>query len=490
MNYLMLLCILLPVLAGVLMPAFPCLKREGCRRIYLVAVLILNLLMALAICLTPHLRLQLLSLTPKMPILLKSDGLSRFFALLVGSMFLLAGIYSLEYMKDDPHRERFYVFYLVVLGTLNGIAYAGNLITLYLFFEGMTLLSVPLVLHNLTKEAVAAAFKYLFYSIAGASLALIGIFYIYIDSNNLEFTAGGALDASAVAGQETTLLVVSLLAVIGFAAKAGMFPLHAWLPDAHPVAPAPASAILSGVITKAGVVAIIRFVYFTVGPDLLRGTWMQYAWISLALLTVVMGSMLAYQEPLLKKRLAYSSVSQVSYILFGLATLTVGGVVGALLHMMFHSIIKDALFMVAGAIPSPTEPVAVSQLRGIGRKMPVTLGCFALVSIALVGIPPTGGFLSKWHLSMGSLSSQSGVFDWLGPAVLLFSALLTAGYLFPIAIRGFFPGSEGEDSALEQREPGILMLAPMVILAAASLVLGVFPEQWMAALNHLAEQMA
>ena len=185
----------------------------------------------------------------------------------------------------------------------------------------MTLTSLPLVLHERSREAVRAGLKYLFYSVAGAFLALFGIFFLAGVSTSLTFTPGGVLSDGALAGKEGLLLVSAFCMVVGFGTKAGMFPLHGWLPTAHPVAPASASAVLSGLITKAGVLAIIRVVYYIIGPDRRRGTWVQDAWICLTLLTVFMGSMLAYKEPVMKKRLAYSTVSQVSYVLFGLSLL-------------------------------------------------------------------------------------------------------------------------------------------------------------------------
>jgi len=330
-----------------------------------------------------------------------------------------------------------------------------------------------MVLHTRTKEAVAAALKYLFYSIFGASLALVGFFFMNA-YGSIEFVAGGTLDPAKVAGNEATLLVVFFLVIVGFGAKAGMFPLHGWLPTAHPVAPAPASAVLSGVITKAGVLAIVRVVFYQVGADFLRGTWVHYAWMTLALITVFMGSMLAYKEKLFKKRLAYSSVSQVSYVLFGLSTLTPIGMIGALMHVVFHSVVKDALFMCAGAVIYKAHITKVEDLTGIGKRMPIVMWCFTIASITLVGIPPTSGFVSKWFLATGSLQSGCGAFTWIGPAVLLTSALLTAGYLLTISIKAFLPGADFDYSKLEKCEPNKFMTVPLIILATAAVVFGIY----------------
>lgn len=244
-----------------------------------------------------------------------------------------------------------------------------------------------------------------------------------------------------------------MIMLIGFGVKAGMFPLHAWLPAAHPVAPAPASAILSAVIVKAGVLAVIRTVYYIFGASFLRGTWVQTVWLTLTLITVFMGSMLAYREPVFKKRLAYSTVSQLSYILFGLAVMDVSSINGSLLHVLAHGLIKATLFLCAGAIIYTTGKTRVNELRGIGKEMPLLMWCYTIVSLGLIGIPPTGGFISKWYLAVGSLSGALPIFRWLGPAVLLISALLTAGYLLPLTIHGFLPGDDYDYAKHTKREP-------------------------------------
>ncbi len=351
----------------------------------------------------------------------------------------------------------------------------------------MTLSSLPLVLHTLTHDAVMAGLKYLFYSVAGAFLALFGIFYLYAHGAGLPFCEGGylmVLDAYSGSGKMT--LLVLMLMIVGFGTKAGMFPLHGWLPTAHPVAPAPASAVLSGIITKSGVLAIIRVVFYAVGADVLRGSWVQYTWMTLALITVFMGSMMAYKEQVLKKRLAYSTVSQVSYILFGLSVLNQDGMVGALSHFVFHSVVKDCLFLVAGVIIYKTGKKTVKELTGIGKEMPITMWCFTLVSITLVGIPPTSGFISKWYLAEGSLQTGIGGYAWFGPMVLLLSAMLTAGYLLPISIQSFFPGEGYHYQELRKKEPNLLMLIPMLLFTAAAVVFGMFPGRFLGFLQMTA----
>ena len=404
------------------------------------------------------------------------DTMGKLFAVVVNAVWVLAGIYAFEYMKHEQEETRFFGFYLVVHGTLNGLVFAGGMVTYYLFYELMSLLSVPLILHNRSKEAIKGGLKYLFYSLFGAYLVLFGIFFLNRFADSLAFLPGGALNMAAVAGNEKLMLVVAFSMILGFSVKAGMFPLHAWLPTAHPVAPAPASAVMSGIIVKMGVLGMIRSVYYLVGPDFIRGTWVQTVWMSLALLTVFMGSMLAYREKVMKKRLAYSTVSQASYILFGLSLLQPAAMTGALLHVVFHAVIKACLFLSAGAIIYKTHKTMVADLRGIGKEMPVAIWCYTFASAALIGIPPASGFISKWYLATGALASGISVFSWLGPVVLLTSALLTAGYLLPITVGGFLPGADYDYAALEKKEPNLTMLVPLLILAALAVVLGLLPN--------------
>ena len=416
-------------------------------------------------------------ITGGLTLLFKKDSLSIIFSALVSVMWLLAGIYSFEYLGEE-HRTSYYIFYLLTEAALMSLAFSGNYLTMYMSFEFMSILSFPLILHNRTKEAVLAAQKYLFYSIFGASIGLIGFFFMAAYQTTTEFIPGGSLDMKLLGDNRWLFLGVIMMTIIGFGTKAGMFPMHGWLPTAHPEAPAPASAVMSGVITKCGIIAVIRIVYFEAGADFLRGTFVQTAWMILAIITVFMGSMLAFKEKLFKKRLAYSSVSQVSYVMLGLSTMTVTGVTGALLHVIFHSVIKDALFLTAGSVIHETGLTNVPDLKGIGKKMPFTMWCFTIASLGLIGIPPTCGFVSKWYLAKGSLESGMGALGVIGPVVLLISAFLTAGYLLVISMRAFLPGneeksSEGSEEAV-RCDPGPAMKIPMAVLAALTVLLGLF----------------
>lgn len=421
-------------------------------------------------------------LMPDIPIYFQVDGIGKWFVTMVTAVWVPVGIYSVAYMGHEGEEKRFFGLYLLLYGVLVCLDFAGNLVTMYLFYELMTIVSFPMVMHSGGRESIMAALKYLFYSLCGAYMGLFGIFFLYRYCDSLTFQSGGALPAEAAAAHGDIVLLAVFLMLIGFGAKAGMFPLHAWLPAAHPVAPSPASAVLSGVIVKSGVLAVIRVVFYIVGADFLRGTWVQYAWMALTLVTVFMGSLLAYREPVLKKRLAYSTVSQVSYILFGLALLCPTGFVGALLQLAFHAVVKCGLFLAAGIFLVCGSGTRVEELAGVGRKMPVVLWCFAILSLALIGIPPTCGFVGKWYLAQGALEAGVGAWGYWGAAVLLVSALLTAGYLLPVVTRGFFPGAawenkSGEDMRLPSagQKPSAAMLIPLVLLAALALGMGLLP---------------
>lgn len=488
--YYIILSIFFPVLSGLYLLVRKEMKNRKNLLITVgVSFVITTVLVILALCMSGNEMLTLFNLTDRLPILFKIDEISVIFVIMAVVIFVCAGFFSFEYMKHEDKEKRYYGFYLIVLGVLIALCFAGNLITFYLLFELLTLTSMPLVLHNGSKEAIMAGLKYLFYSLCGAYMALFGLYFIERYGNTLTFSPGGVISSAAAAEHGGILLVVAMLMLIGFGVKAGMFPLHAWLPAAHPVAPAPASAVLSAVIVKAGILAIVRVVYYIFGVSFLRGTWVQNVWMVLALITIFMGSMLAYREPVLKKRLAYSTVSQLSYILFGLAVMDAGGVTGGLLHVLSHGFIKAALFLCAGAIIYMTGKTRVEQLRGIGKEMPLTMWCYTIVSLGLIGIPPTGGFISKWYLAEGSLASGIPGFSWIGPVVLLISALLTAGYLLPITIQGFFPGADYDYGALRKKEPSLFMTIPVLILTILSVLTGLFPNTLVNYLSQIIEKI-
>ena len=417
--------------------------------------------------------ITLFYLTEKLPIMFKADAPGILFASVTVLIWILCGIHAIGYFKGDKKIKRYVCFYILTLLALLCLDFAGNMITFYFFYEMMTLLSMPLVFHTEKKEALMAGLKYLFYSLCGAYFVLFGLYFVYQNADTLTFMPGGVFSGELSSGQTGILLVAAFCMLLGFSVKAGMFPMQSWLWSAHPVAPAPASAFLSGIIVKAGILGMLRTIYYLFGEKLLNGTWVQTVFLVLSLITVFMGSLLAYRETLMKKRLAYSTISQVSYIIFGLFLFQPIALTGAVLHIVYHAVIKSCLFLSTGSVIHETGKIQAREWLGIGKEMPVTLWCFTFASLSLVGIPPAAGFISKWNLCVGALYSGRPVFSVVGPVVLLLSALLTAGYLLPVTIRGFLPG---ENYVKKERvHTPAVMLIPVVILGFLSLWLGLFP---------------
>jgi len=477
MDWILLLPVLVPVCGAVCLLAFGSrFGKKTAEAITLFCVFAAGI-SVLVISQNNGLSLTVLPLLPELPVYFRPDGVSHVFAGITAFMWFLSTWFSFGYLKEDERETKYQMFSLLSLGALLGVCYSGNLITTYLFYEMMTLVTFPLVLHERTKEAVSAGLTYLYYSVAGAFLGLCGIFFLYANAmdgdrpgGKLAYLEGGFLKAGA---SKSVLLPVICLMLVGLACKAGMFPLHGWLPKAHPVAPSPASALLSGNITKMGILFTVRVIFYSVGQEFLQETWVMDVLLCLSLFTVFMGSMLAFREKLLKKRLAYSTVSQTSYCLTGIYLLSGTALTGALMHVVFHSVIKNLLFLCAGAIIVQTGKKSVSELRGIGRIMPATMRCFTVAGLALVGIPPLSGFISKWYLAEGAIESELPGFMYLVPVVLLISALLTAGYLLTVSADAFFGKTEEETARCPK---SMYLLPPLIIGAILAVVLGIFPD--------------
>lgn len=404
------------------------------------------------------------------------DSVSIVFLIAIIVLWISSGIYSVFYMKEKENKKRYYAFYMALFVVMVLMALSANLFTFYMNYELMTLLSAPLVMHEQTKEARMAGIKYLLYSLLGAYCVLFGFYVFSKYAISYEFTLGGNLNNSLVAGNEGIVLAAVFVMIVGFGVKAGTWPLHSWLTTAHPIAVSPASAVLSGVIVKSGVVGTIRVVYYIAGPEFIKGTWVQTAWMIITLLTVFLGSTLAFFEPVLKKRLAYSTISQVSYILFGLSVLGDTAYKGAMLQFTAHAFSKCALFLIAGLFIIITGSVKVDDMKGIGKKYPLLLWAYTVCALSMIGIPPTGGFLAKWYLIEGSLEKGLGRFSWFGPLVLLISALLTAGYLLPLSMKGFLPGADYEEDNTEKiKIPGVCTI-PILVLTVLCVLVGIIPN--------------
>lgn len=490
--------VFLPILSGVFMLVRGSGKEEWSRNreLFIEGLVVVNsLLVAAAIAggVDGERRLVLFRLYSALTIMFKLDRMGSVFAGLVAFLWPLATLYAFEYMKHEERKNTFFAFYIITYGVTMGIALAGNLVTLYLFYEMLTLVTLPLVLFPLTTEAVRAGRAYLYYSIGGAAFAFVGMVFVlgFSASGTTEFAAGGMLDLEKVLGKENVLLFAYMMAFFGFGVKAALFPCYRWLPKAA-VAPTPVTALLHAVaVVKSGAFAILRLTYFSFGTEFLRGTWAQWVAMGAALVTIAFGSTMAVKEVHWKRRLAYSTVSNLSYILFGATLMTPFGLAAALSHLVAHAFMKICAFFCAGAVMHQSGKTYIYELDGMGKKMPVTFGCLLVSSLSLMGIPLFAGFISKWNLAQAAFDSGSGL-GLAGVAVILYSALMTGIYMMTVMVRAYFPslmgkGADGEEAAGNEAsadsgrsstqeaavtDPGWKMTVPLVIFAAAILVIG------------------
>ncbi len=468
-DIILLLPILFPVFAGVLLFWKKLLPKKQARFLYVAVISAVELILVLIVGSGGY-EFGMFFMTGRAVLLLRPDRLSMLFGVLSAIMWLLSAVYTSEYMENKDAKS-YQAFFLISIGAITALCFSGNFITMYLFYELMTLSVLPFIIYEQTKMAVRTGYQFLLYSLGGSFLGLAGFLLLSGSGFGMEFQAGGT-DFILSKQQQELAFLGCFLAVVGFGSKAGLFPLHGWLPSAHPIAPAPASALLSGNVTKMGVLVIIRIIYYIVGANFLSGTWVQYTLCALALGTIMMGSVIASREQMLKRRLAYSTISQVSYILFGIFLMGKTALLGALFHIVAHSFAKNALFLSAGAIVHKTGKTRADELRGIGKQMPVTMWMYLLASFTLVGIPPTSAFFSKWYLAQGALSSGLSWICYAGPAALIASAVFTAAYLFPAAFSSFFPGGKEER---KKCEASWKMLVPITVLSVLAVGFGMFP---------------
>ncbi len=365
----------------------------------------------------------------------QADGVSIFFAVIFSFCFFLAIIYSFSYMSHGHAKLRYYALLLVAQSAILGVVMTSSLVGLFLFFELLAVVSYLLVIHEEDAVAMSAGAKYLFMTIVAGFAIFFGLVVTYFLAGRLDYQVGGYVAASPLAG-------AALFAfLIGCGLKAGMFPLHIWLADAHPAAPAPVSALLSGCMIKTGAYGLIRVMHYVYTPQAMQAVSYDQVLLWLAVATIFLGSALALQQDHLKRRLAYSSVAQIGYVLLGIALMSEQALQGALFHVFSHALMKGTLFFCAGAIVTQTRKQYVSQLQGIGRQLPVIMYSFALAAVTIVGIPPFNAFFSKWHLAAASLAAGQGSLV----AVLVISSLLNALYYFPIVVNAFF-GNEAEEN--------------------------------------------
>jgi multicomponent Na+:H+ antiporter subunit D len=407
---------------------------------------------------------------PGVPIELRVDALGMIFALVASCLWLFTSIYSIGYMRalNEHAQTRYFASFAVAISATLGVAFAGNLLTMYLFYEVLSLSTYPLVTHEQTAEARSSGRKYLTY-ILGTSigLALPAMMITYSVAGTLDFTSGGIL-AGKASPEMLALLVVLFL--FGFA-KAGLMPFHGWLPAAM-VAPTPVSSFLHGVaVVKAGVFAIFRVIFDILGPETLQSADLGSLITYIASVTILIASMVALTQDSMKRRLAYSTIGQLAYMVLGAGMLTATGMVGGVMHLAMHAFGKITLFFCAGAIYVASKKKYISQMDGLGRRMPITYLAFFLGSLSIIGMPPMGGFISKWGMLIGAVEGDQMVLI----VVLLISSLLNAAYFFPIVYRGFLmPSPAGENEGV--KEAPLFCLVPLSVTALVSLALFFYPD--------------
>ncbi|MFH1287324.1 MAG: proton-conducting transporter membrane subunit [bacterium] len=405
----------------------------------------------------------------------RADSVGFYFAFVSSFLWFLVSVFSIEYMKKEHEEKRFNIFSSLSFAGMLGVVFTGNLFSLYLFFELLTVASSVLVFHEQSGEAIRTGLKYLFIGVFGGLLLLFAIVATYAVAGHGDITGLGIKELQS----SPFLIFIFWAYIIGFGIKAGLWPVHIWLPSAHPIAPSPASALLSGVMIKAGAYGIFRTVYNIFGSEFLsqNHVFMINCVLILGLVGIFYGSAVAITQKEIKKMLAYSSISQIGYIIMGVTLLTKNGLAGALIHVFNHALIKGCLFLCAGAYIYQTGKRQLSDLKGIGKIMPKTTLMFTFAALSIIGLPPFNGFVSKWFLAFGALdAAKGGVYGSstgiIALGVLLLSSLMNLVYYAPIVIGAWF-GDAGETSV--KKDPNLIMLIPMFILGGLILLLGIMP---------------
>lgn len=421
------------------------------------------------------LEFTLVSIAPGLLLQFKVDPLGLFFALTASFLWIITSIYSIGYMRslDEHAQTRYYICFAVALSATMGVAFSANMFTTFLFYELITLSTFALVGHKQTPEAIQGARKYLTYLI-GTSIGfqLFAVFLAYHVAGTLDFSSQGIFSDSRAS--DTLLIIIFVLFMAGIA-KAAMMPFHSWLPAAM-VAPTPVSALLHAVaVVKTGVFVVVKVILHIFGIDLLSRLGLGTALAYFASFTIIVASVIALKQDNLKRRLAYSTISQLSYVILGVALLTISGITGSIMHIVLHAFGKITLFFTAGAIYVATHKTEISQLNGIGKRMPFTMGAFTLGVLSMIGIPPLGGFISKWYLFIGSIEARQLPII----IVLAASTILNACYFLPVVYAAFFREANPEKHEGIKEAPAF-MVVPLMLTALGALILffspGVFLE--------------
>ncbi|EHJ49430.1 NADH dehydrogenase (quinone) [Solidesulfovibrio carbinoliphilus subsp. oakridgensis] len=417
---------------------------------------------------------HLVTFFPGVSIIFAVDGLSLIFAIVATFLWFFATSYNIGYMRslNEHAQTRYYFCFAVAIFGAVGVAFSGTIATLYLFYEVITVFTYPLVAHHQDAEGYHGARKYLVYLMGTSKLFLLpAMILTYVQCGTLDFNLADISHGMFPPGADPKLVTITYFLFLFGLAKAAIMPLHNWLPSAM-VAPTPVSALLHAVaVVKAGVFSVSRIMLSCFGVDLLANLSLGLITAYLAAFTIVVASIIALTKQDLKARLAYSTVSQLSYIIIGVAMLSPLAVKGGLLHIAHHAFAKITLFFAAGAIYVATHLKQIPLMDGIGRRLPFTFGAFAVASLSMIGVPPVSGFVTKWYLANGAISIHQDILL----LALLASTLLNAGYFVPVIYRAFFrPPAPGVDHSHFKEAP-LVMVVPLCLTALISVTLGLFP---------------
>ena len=481
----LLAAVLLPVLSGALLPLFRFSSGRK-RAIYVESVTVLTSMLTLAaVWFRDGRPWVLFEVVKGLPVALFCDGAAAVFAVLVSLMWPFAALYAFSYMEHEERPDRFFAWYTIAYGVTLGLAFSANLLTLYIFYECLTMATLPLVNHKDDPASRKAGLKYAAWTIGGAALGFVALIFSIQYGDPSLFRVGGSLTGAA--GHEQLLRWIYLLGFVGFGTKAAVAPTSGWLPTAS-VAPTPVTALLHAVaVVNAGAYAVLRLTRDVFGTRLLADTFARTAVLALACFTVLLGAVMAVREQHLKRRLAWSTVSNLSYMLMGIALMTDEGFTGALAHLVFHGVMKIVLFFCAGAILVRTGREYVQDLRGLHRQMPLTCAAFTLAGAAMLGVPPLCGFVSKWQLLTAAAATQTPM-GYVAIGTILLAAVLTGVYLFgPVTAMYFRPlAAEYAQDPQMKKDPDDRMLIPIFVFCAAMLVLGLASEPVVAWLSGAA----
>ena len=484
-------CLIVPAIGALLVwltGARPNL-RESVTLVTAVALFCLVLVVVAPVSAGERPEATLLEMFPGLSLAFKVEPLGATFALIASSLWILTSLYAIGYMRGhhEQNQTRFFAFFALAIASTMGIALAGNMLTLFTFYEVLSVCTYPLVTHSGTPEAKRAGRVYLGI-LLGTSIGfqLFAIGYTWVVAGTLDFTDGGILEGKVSAGIAALLMALYVFGI----GKAAVMPFHRWLPAAM-VAPTPVSALLHAVaVVKAGVFSVLKVTVYIFGIDLLSATGASHWLAYVAGATIILASLVAMQKDNLKARLAYSTVSQLSYVVLGAMLATSAGVVGSAMHIAMHAFGKITLFFCAGAIMVATHKTEISQMQGLGRRMPLTFIAFGVAALSIIGLPPLGGAWSKWQLALGAAETGQAILVM----VLMASSLLNVAYLIPVAVRAFMPapgqssdsGSSDGDTAWRIDDAPMLCVVPLCITAIGCFVLFLYADSLFAFLQPIA----